>query len=151
MPGRYIDLVLPKRNLVARAALFDAEAPRTCELLWRRLPISAPAIHAMFSCCELFVTFPWDGEAPPQENYTACTDAGDLFFYYAPWYGDGVAPSGEIAIFYDRDAIPIGGNGLMAGVLFASIVENRDAFAAAAEAIWREGTETLIIQRSEGR
>lgn len=77
-----------------------------------------------------------------------CTDAGDLFFYYAPWYSEGSARLGEIAIFYDRDAIPMGGQGPMAGTLFGSIVVNRAPFAAACGSIWREGAETLVIRRA---
>ena len=61
------------------------------------------------------------------------------------------SPTGEIAIYYDRDAIPTGGVGLMAGTLFATIVANRAAFADACEAIWHEGAETIIVRRGEER
>jgi hypothetical protein len=147
--ARVIELLLPKRNLVARASLFEREAPRTCQMLWDRLPLVAETIHATVSGCELYVVFPWDELPPPKENVTLCPDAGDLFFYYAPWYAEGARPAGEIAIYYDRDAIPMGSQGMMAGTLFASITRNRAAFAAACEAIWREGAETLILRRAE--
>lgn len=151
MPERLIELVLPKRDLVVQAHLLEHEAPHTCQALWERLPLEAETIHAMVSGCELYILFPWDGPPPPQENSTVCTDAGDLFFYYAPWYSEGASSTGEIAIYYDRDAVPTGGNGPMAGTLFATIVAERDAFATACEAIWREGAEALIVRRAEGR
>jgi hypothetical protein len=151
MPERLIELVLPKRGLVAQARLLEREASRTCRAIWERLPLEAETIHAMVSGCELYFLFPWAEEPPPRENNTACTDAGDLFFYYAPWYGAGASPTGEIAIYYDRDAIPTGGVGLMAGTLFATIVANGAAFADACEAIWHEGAETIIVRRGEER
>ncbi len=151
MPERLIELVLPKRNLVAQARLLEREAPSTCRALWERLPLEAETIHALVSGCELYILFPWHGPPPPRENSTVCTDAGDLFFYYAPWYSEGASSTGEIAIYYDRDSIPTGGAGLMAGNLFATIVTQRAAFADACEAIWREGAERLIVRRAEGR
>jgi hypothetical protein len=150
MPKREIELVLPKRGLVARAILHENEAPRVCQMLWDRLPLEAETIHATFSGCELYVVFPWIGPPPPKENFTICTDAGDVFFYYAPWYADGAQPSGEVAIYYAREAVPMGGNGVMAGTLVASITDNQAGFADACETIWREGAETLLLRRAEG-
>ena len=149
MPDRYVELFLPKRNLVARARLLDQEAPQTCQLLWERLPIAAETIHAQYSGCELYVVFPWDGAAVPKENFTICTDAGDLFFYWSGWSGSSGADSGEVAIYYDRDAVPMGANAPMPGVLFATVVARLAELAEASESIWREGSETLIIRRSE--
>jgi len=145
---RLIELVLAKRGVVARARLHQRQAPRTCQLLWDLLPIERESIHAIFSGCELYVVWPWEGEPPPRENFTVCTDAGDLFFYYAPWYHADARPGGEIAIYYDRDAIPTGGDGLMAGCLFATIVENGTAFAAACDAMSYQGAESLLIRRA---
>ena len=148
MSDRMIELALVRRGVVARARLLEREAPRTCQLLWDLLPLELECIHAIFSGCELYVVWPWDGEPPPRENLTACTDAGDLFFYYAPWYHPDARPSGEIAIYYDRDAMPTGGGGLMAGSLFATIVENQPAFAAACDAMSHQGVDTLIVRRA---
>ena len=142
-----IELVLPKRDLTVRARLLEGSAPRTCELVWQKLPIEAPTIHGWYSGSELYTVFPWDGEAPPRENTTVCTDAGDLFFYYAPWYRVAAAASGEIAIYYGRDAIPMGSESMMAGSLFAEIVSDRGVFADTCESIWTEGAETLIVRR----
>jgi hypothetical protein len=149
MLERHIELCLPARGLVAEAVLLDAEAPQTCQALWERLPLAAETIHAMVSGCELYFLFPWIGPPPPRENQTVCTDAGDLFFYYAPWYAEDAASTGEIAIYYDRDAIPTGGAGLMAGTLVARLSqpEHRQAVADACEEIWRAGAEQLIIRR----
>jgi hypothetical protein len=147
MPERRIELVLPRRGLVAAAALLDDEAPGACQRLWERLPLEAETIHAIVSGCELYILFPWEGAPPPRENQTIAADAGDVFFYYAPWYAAGAAATGEIAVYYDRDALPTGGDGPMAGTLVATIVAGRRAFAEACEAIWREGAETLIVRR----
>jgi hypothetical protein len=141
-----IELVLRRSGVVARARLLEREAPRTCQLLWDLLPIELESIHAIYSGCELYVVWPWQGDPPPRENFTACTDAGDLFFYYAPWYQAGASPGGEIAVYYDRDAVPTGRDGPMAGSLFATIVENRSAFAAACDAMSYRGVETLLIR-----
>jgi len=151
MPRRTIDLILPKRNIVARARMLETEAPRTCEFIWERLPIESQIIHAWYSGCEVYFHFPWRGVTPPKENTTICTDAGDLFFYYAPWYRADAKPSGEIAIYYDRDAIPMGTAGPMAGSLFAEIFSGRAKFARACESIWTEGSETLLIRRGANR
>ena len=148
MADRYVELALPKRNLVARARLLDQEAPQTCQLLWERLPIAAETIHAQFSGCKLYVLFPWDGTPVPRENFTVCTDAGDLFFVWSGWSGPAGAGTVEVAVFYDRDAVPMGANAPHPGVLFATVVDNLSGFAEAGEAIWREGSETLIISRS---
>src|SRR5438128_2232055 len=149
MARRGVELVFPKRGLVARAALLEDEAPLVCQMLWERLPIEAVTIHATVSGCELYVLFPWDGPAPPKENFTICPDAGDLFFYYAPWYAEGAQRTGEIAIYYARDAVPMGGEGVMAGTLVATLTHEREAFADVCEAIWREGAEPLIIRPAQ--
>jgi hypothetical protein len=146
-----IELILRQRGVVARARLLERAAPRTCQLLWELLPLELESIHAIYSGCELYVVWPWRGDPPPRENFTACADAGDLFFYYAPWYGAGARPSGEIALYYDRDAIPTGGDGLMAGCLFATIVANRRGFAAACDAMSHQGTDTLLIRPAPAR
>lgn len=147
MADRTIELVLPKRDLVTRARLLEREAPGICQLLWERLPLELFTIHAWYSGCEVYAVFPWSGAAPTRENTTICTDGGDLFFYYSGWYRKDAEPQGEIAIYYDRDAVPMGSDGVMAGTLFATITDNRERFAEACEEIWTHGSETLVIRR----
>ena len=145
--NRVIELVLPKRGLITPARLLEREAPITCASIWKRLPIEEPTIHGWCSGDELYVVFPWEEEVPPRENTTVCTNAGDLFFYYAPWFHSYAKPSGEIAIFYGHDAIPMGSNDMMAGTLFAQIESNNESFAEASEEIWTGGSEPLVIRR----
>jgi hypothetical protein len=151
MPDRTIELVLPKRRVIVRARLLEREAPTVCQLIWERLPLELPVTHAWYSGCEVYSVFPWSGTEPCQENSTICTDAGDLFFYYSRWFGHNAEPHGEIAVYYDRDAVPMGSSAPMAGSLFATIdtAADRIQLAAACEEIWTEGSETLVIRRAE--
>jgi hypothetical protein len=144
---RYIELVLARRELVTRARLLDEAAPATCQAIWEVLPIQMPTIHAWVSGNEIYVVFPWERAPVPRENQTQHAQAGDLFYYYAPWYNQNARSSGEIAIYYDRDSQPLGGPGPMAGTLFAVIDEDLPAFTRACEEIWRDGAEQLEIRR----
>lgn len=146
-PSRIIELVLPNRGLTTPARMLEQEAPSTCDLIWKRLPIEVATIHGWYSGDELYAVFPWEEGAPPQENTTVCTNAGDLFFYYSPWYHSSAKHSGEIAIFYGHDAIPMGSKDMMPGTLFARIASNNKSFADACESIWTDGSEPLVIRR----
>ena len=64
MQTRRIRLSFPETGESVLADLLDTEAPGTCELMWRRLPVEAKAIHGMYSGAEVFMLL----ENPPEEE-----------------------------------------------------------------------------------
>jgi hypothetical protein len=78
--GHQFELYFPKRDVLAVAELLEAQAPRTCQLLWDQLPIEEETYHTRRSGCELFIITPSWPELPGQENATMFAETGDIFF-----------------------------------------------------------------------
>ncbi|MCL5959874.1 MAG: DUF3830 family protein [Chloroflexi bacterium] len=111
--------------------MLEDKAPRTCEHVWRNLPISSFGIHAKFAGCELIIMVPYYLDTDENMNESV---VGDVAYYpgrqtICMWYGPAAA--------------------LGKAPTFGRIVEGIDALRGAAERILREGSLPASITRLE--
>jgi hypothetical protein len=164
--ARYMEIRLEKRGVSCVAKLLDEDAPQTCEIVWEALPLSGDVYHAKYASNEIYTLVPpiRDG-APGRENPTIVPTAGDVAYFYFPigeigyrWARDrgftDVAGLVDLAVFYGRNNLLLSPTqGFVVANLYATVVENLEAFAAASNDVWRSGQvgETLSYRRVEGR
>jgi hypothetical protein len=162
--ARYMEIVLKKRDVRCVARLLDEEAPRTCEAVWKALPLEGQVYHAKFASNEIYaLVATFADEEPGRENRTLVPTAGDILYFYldpgnkAPLESRELDVDGrgliDLAVFYDRNNLLISPTeGPMPGNHFAVIVRNQEAMRQAGHSVWRDGFagERLIYRRLEG-
>ena len=160
--GRKIEIVLQKRGLRFVAELLKDAAPKTCEAVWRALPLGGQTYHAKFANNEFFTLLPpFADPEPGLENPSITPSAGDvMYFYFTPGvarlpdiadYAERVGYV-DLAVFYARNNLIFSPTiGPIPGTVFATITENLEGLAAAGDSIWREGFvgERLTFSRLE--
>ncbi|WP_199041901.1 DUF3830 family protein [Glycomyces salinus] len=164
---RHITITLEKRGVSCRAALLDAEAPRTCAAVWDALPQGSSAYHAKYARNEVYTLVPpFADPAIGLENPTITPIPGDVvYFGFEAWqignpaygYDEGSEAHSDqgatdLAIFYGRNNLLINGDaGWVPGNVFATIVEGLPEMAEAAQDLWLRGVEgeTLTFTRDE--
>ncbi|MCZ6679185.1 MAG: DUF3830 family protein [Candidatus Poribacteria bacterium] len=160
--ARYIEVTLKKRGVSCVAQLLDDLAPKTCEAVWRALPLGSDAYHAKYASNEVYTLVPPFAENEPGlENPTILPIPGDLLYFYFP---PGIITRPDVrevanrvgmvdlAIFYDRDNFLFSpATGPVPGSRYATVTENLEEMAKACDNIWREGFvgEELIYRRLE--
>jgi len=105
------------------AELLDDEAPRTCELVWSRLPLEYDLAHGRYSGMEVFVVIDNPQQAP-DENRTQLPLPGEILYWSAldtSVTGNGALVA-EICLIYGRGVTLRGAEGVPShGSLFARI------------------------------
>lgn len=162
---RLMTITLEKRGVSCLAELLDADAPRTCEAVWRALPLGGDAFHAKYARNEVYTMVPrFAGQEPGLENPTVTPIPGDVvYFSFAAGMLDrefkeekaidhlpGVI---DLAIFYGRNNLLLNGDiGWVPGSVYGRIVEGLDEMAAACHDVWRAGSvgERLVYARHSG-
>jgi hypothetical protein len=162
---RLITITLEKRGVSCVAELLDADAPDTCEEVWRALPLGGDAYHAKYARNEVYTMVPrFAGTEPGLENPTVTPIPGDVvYFSFAAGMLDrafkeekgidqlpGVV---DLAIFYGRNNLLLNGDvGWVPGNVYAHITQGLDAMADACHDVWRSGSvgERLVYARHEG-
>ena len=160
-----LEIVLPRRGVIATARLLDADAPRTSAAVWEALPQGGEVFHAKYARNELYTFVPPFAPAPiGLENPTVTPIPGDLVYFEfgagmlpASTYGyaDDEAAAGaesviDLAVFYGRNNLLLNGDvGWVPGNVFGTVTSGLDELAAAGNALWREGTigEELVFRR----
>lgn len=119
-----------ERGGCLKAKLLDEEAPRTCEAVWRALPLKAKVIQARFAGEEMY--FKTEIKAIP-ENETD-PKVGDIAFNPNPqwrticlYYGDNI-----------RSKNPFN--------LFARILDDKEKLKEIGERVWLMGTEMVRVR-----
>ncbi len=162
--ARYIEIILPKRNVRCAARLLEEEAPKTCAVVWRSLPQEGEVYHAKYASNEIYTIVPQLAKKEPRnENRTICPIPGDVMYFYLPpgtripQAAKPLAAGGraliDLAVFYDRNNLLFSpSEGLTPGNVFATIVKGMDEMKAAGHSVWREGAigERLIFRPIEG-
>ncbi|WP_394835772.1 DUF3830 family protein [Pendulispora rubella] len=161
---RFMKITLEKRGVSCVARLLDEDAPRSCNAVWKALPLAGDAYHAKYARNEVYTMVPrFADDEPGIENPTVTPIPGDVvYFSFAAGMLDrrfkqekGIEnlPSLiDLAIFYGRNNLLLNGDvGWVVGNVYASIVENLDAMATACNDVWRSGSvgERLIYTRHE--
>jgi hypothetical protein len=164
--ARYMEIALEKRGVSCVARLLEAEAPLTCDIVWSALPQGGDAFHAKYANNEVYCLVPpLRGAEPGLENSTLMPIPGDVVYFYFPaghlpqavreQHGlAGLPGFVDLAVFYGRNNFLFNpATGPVPGNVFATIVENFEAMAAACNDVWRNGSagERLSFRRIEGR
>lgn len=136
--------------------LFWENAPKTCEIMWQAFekPVQVTVFHAMFAGPEIMTGLPeeaqtFDPEAIPQENQTITPAKGEVLWYYQ---GKNVMKGltdelWEIGMFYDNGGRTLGPLGFTPVNIFATMVDNLDAFAVECQDIRMTGAKVMEIGR----
>jgi hypothetical protein len=139
-------------NVKAIAELLEEEAPQTCEMIWKMLPINGPAMHSAESGREVFVQLP-SGTMVEPENQTIYEIPSDVFVYYKPvifmepkWpVHERVRP--VLGWVYEKDTqIQSYPGGPLAVNLFARIVQGIEKLGDEAPRMRREGFGNMMIK-----
>ena len=137
------------------AELLWEDAPRTCGMIWERLPLEAKAIHGMYSGAEVFSLV--ENPAPSaSENLVQLPLPGELLYFHDEGRGGVGArkPVGEICFVYGRGVVLRGHEGVpVHASLFARVPGDwtRDwtEFALACRKCRWEGPRKLRMERAE--
>ncbi|MCZ2073868.1 MAG: DUF3830 family protein [Bryobacteraceae bacterium] len=157
---RYIEIALEKRRVRCVARLLEEEAPKTCNAVWRSLPLGGDVFHAKYASHEIFTLLPAFGKAGPgNENRTITPIPGDVMYFELP---PGIrlpldlARTGknvvDLAVFYDRNNLLLSpSDGFTPGNVFGSVVRGLDEMKSAGYSVWREGPagDRLTFRRLE--
>jgi hypothetical protein len=150
--ARTIVLRIPEHDVSVVADLLDAEAPRTCELVWERLPVEGRLIHGMYSGPELFIVLP-GFPAVAAENQVQRALPGDVGYWHnaAGIHASAPREVAEMVFVYDRGVSIKGSDGSDSWVnLFARIrVQEAEEFFAVCKRFRREGPWSLQVERGE--
>jgi len=147
-----IKIVFPDEGVEAIAKLNEEDAPVTCEVIRRALPIKGEAIHDVwsgqiaFAFLEPTKVIPF--EAVPRSGAVL---PGEVFYWYAPknyLHGRPYGRDGgsEIGIVYGRDCQPMCTRGPKRVNVFATITEGLDAVAEVCNRMIYEGKKRLVIE-----
>jgi hypothetical protein len=146
--NKRVVLVFPAENVTAVAELFEREAPRTCEAIWKALPLEGELIHAMWSGPETY--FPIDPSIRVEPEHQSVNPLPGEIGYYSLSGGRIVGwpdDFAEVAFFYGRGSRPSMPTGPVAMNVFARIVENLEGFSAVCARIHREGVQKFRMSR----
>jgi len=148
MPREVLLTFLGER-ISARVLLLDQEAPRTCEAIWRALPVSGEALHAAYSGTEVALLIDPSID-PGEENSTMSIQTGDVMFtHYRPGVRHGHLEAGSgVHWAYDRYVRPITPGQWLPAVsnVFGQIVGDAAAFYDACRRMRREGAKQVEIR-----
>lgn len=133
-----------ERGGVLTASCLDA-APKTSALVMAALPLKLPALQARWSGPEFFTLLDLP-EKPPRENQMINVSWGDII-YFREWEGYSQTGFETLGYFYGPTAVrEIRGEAPVS--LFARFDrEHFDELVTIGERIWKEGKETLTLER----
>jgi hypothetical protein len=138
-------------DVSAIADLLEERAPKTCALIWERLPFEGRLVHGMYSGPELFILLDGLPGVGP-ENQVSRPLPGDIgYFHQEPGlYASSPHEVAELVFVYDRGAAIKGAEGHDSWVnLFAQFRPDSAAFLAASKRARKEGPWTLRIERGD--
>lgn len=147
-----IKIKFPEEGVEAVADLNKEDAPVTCQVIRKALPIEGDAIHDIWSG-QIVFTFLEPTRVIPLEGITrsGAVLPSDVFYWYAPenyLHGRPYGRSGysEIGIAYGRDSMPTSTRGPKRVNVFANITEGLDALAEICNRMIYEGKKKLVIE-----
>ena len=147
--ARTLVFQIVERDVSAVADLLEEQAPRTCKLIWERLPLEGRLVHGMYSGPELFVMLDgFPGVGP--ENQVSRPLPGDIGYFHqdAGLYAASPNEVAELVYIYDRGVSIKGAEGHDSWVnLFAQLrLDGAQRFLAASRRARREGPFTLRVE-----
>ena len=155
--AKRIQLTMLESGVTAVALLFEEDAPRTVEAMWRMLetPYEVKTLHGIFEGRKITLEPPaanrtFDAAAIPLENTTAYPVAGDVLWKYFPPRSVRGMPNGlwDVMVIYGPEAILKNPLGIVACNLWAHITDNLEAFAADCADVRIHGAKTVRVARA---
>lgn len=162
--GRRMLITLERRGVSCVAELLEKDAPRTCEAVWRSLPLGGDAYHAKYARNEVYTMVErFTDTEIGLENPTVTPIPGDVVFFsfsggmldrrFKEEKGIDALPGViDLAIFYGRNNLLLNGDlGWVPGNVYATITDGLERMAEACNDVWRAGAigERLVYQRFE--
>lgn len=165
---RHMKISLLRRDVHAVAELLDQAAPKTCEAVWKALPLEGPAFHAKRAHNEVYtLVAPFADREVGVENATIFPIPRDVVYFFFPpervsnyirGYDrylskdlyESAAARGivDLALFYGRNNFLFNFLGPSPGNVFATMVDGFESMAAACQDVWYAGAkgETLRFE-----
>lgn len=147
---RTLVFTIVEADVSAVAELLDERAPRTCDLVWARLPIESRLVHGMYSGPELFIMLP-GFPSVGAENQVSRPLPGDVgYFHQEPGlYATSPNEVAELVYVYDRGVAIKAAEGHDGFVnLFAQLrLESAGEFLATSKRVRWDGPFTLRVER----
>lgn len=132
----------------ATAELLEDAAPKTCDFVWRMLPITGKTGHSMESGREVFVELRKSLDIEP-ENRTIYQIPGDIQIYCKPVFPPLEGPPVPvISYIYDRDSQIRDVRGPIPVNLFAHVTHGLNHLASESILMRREGFKRALIERA---
>lgn len=148
-------IIFPEDRVEALARLNVEDAPVTCEVISRALPINGRAIHDIWSGQVVF-TFLEPTKVIPFEAVprSGAILPGDVFYWYAPenyLHGRPYGRNGysEIAIAYGRDCFPMSTRGAKRVNVFATIIEGLEDIVEVCNNMIYKGEKRLFLEEAD--
>jgi len=155
------------------AEMYDEEVPKTCEAIWKILPVEGMSIHANWAGREIMLHLEGDKylQLPPEGGRSrgGGLAPGDIgFFYRAPGLARGKQAAyseqmrrglSEFAIFYGnpsggglaaQDPARRGDSTRFVSTKFAHFIDTPPEFLEKCEEIRHKGLQKLVVKRLEG-
>ena len=150
-----IKVIFPEEGVEALVRLNEEDAPVTCEVVRKALPIKGKAIHDIWSGQVVF-TFLEPTKVIPFEGVprSGAVLPGDVFYWYSPENYLHGKPYGrnrysEIAIAYGRECFPMSTRGPKRVNVFATIIEGLENVAEVCDNMIFEGEKMLVIEAAD--
>jgi len=150
-----IKIKFTEEGVEAIAELNEEDAPVTCQVIRRALPIEGDALHDIWSG-QIVFTFLEPVKVMPFEGVprSGAVLPGEVFYWYSPenyLHGKpyGRSRYSEIGIAYGRDSMPMSTRGPKRVNVFATITDGLDALAEVCNRMIYEGKKKILIERAD--
>lgn len=150
-----IKILFPEESVEALARLNEEDAPVTCEIIQKCLPMKGAAIHDIWSG-QIVLLFIDPMKVIPFEavSRSGAIHPGEIFYWYSPknyLHGKPYGRNGgsEIGIAYGRDCQPMCTRGPKRVNVFATIIEGLDDLADICNRMIYEGKKKLVIDEAD--
>ena len=152
---RRIKIKFPDEGVEAFAEINEEDAPITCDVIWKALPIKGDMIHDIWSG-QIVFTFLESTKVIPFEAVPRSGSVlpGEIFYWYSPknyLHGKPYGHNGysEIGIAYGRDCQPMCTRGPKSVNVFATITEGLDAVAGICNKMIYDGKKKLLMEGAD--
>lgn len=145
---RYMEFVCEEEHIVARAVLLEEIAPKTCDLIWKILPVEGFFHHAYYSGPEVAMILP-EFHDVKLEKPTSVLLPWEIAFtsLRADDYIDVKQDFSEILFFYDRNTGPRMLDGLTRVTIFAKFLGDQEKLYQLCYRMRKEGQKLFTIRR----
>lgn len=125
------------------ATLIEDKAPKTCEAIWRALPLEGDVLHSKWSGRGIFIGTHL-GDRLPRENQSSILSSGYVG-YWREWFNE--EKGEEVIEVYYGPSVVRDDRGVTQLNMFALIEKDLKELADVGMRIWMQGKEKMTVQR----